>query len=92
MGNRAALLTVLTVLSFTPGLAAAQSDADATDKAAADLAAEQVREQGYACDEPTSAKPDPDADGDSVWLLDCKNASYRVRLVPDMAADIEEID
>jgi hypothetical protein len=72
-------------------MAAAQADS-ADDNAAADLVAVQVRDQGYKCDEPTKATQEQDQDGDSVWRLDCQNASYRVRLVPDMAAAIETID
>ncbi len=26
-----------------------------------------------------------------VWILECENATYRVKLVPDMAATIEQI-
>jgi len=54
-----------------------------------DVAA-QVRSQGYACDEPVTAKRDvrlskPDL---AVWILNCRNATYRVRLHPDMAAHV----
>jgi hypothetical protein len=27
-----------------------------------------------------------------VWLLQCEDASYRVRLIADMAAKVERID
>jgi hypothetical protein len=91
MRRVAALLIVPLALSLAPDTAAAQ-DNDADDKAAADLVAVQVRDQGYACDDPTSATREQDQDGDAVWRLDCQNASYRVRLVPDMAAAIEKID
>ena len=92
MGNPALGLIVLSVVALAPLPAGAQSSDDATDKAAADLVADQVREQGYECEEPTKASPDQESDGDTVWTLDCKNTSYRVRLVPDMAAEIEPID
>ena len=58
----------------------------------ADIVATQVRDQGYQCDEPTSATQDQQSEGDTVWTLTCGNATYRVRLVPDMAAAIEKVD
>jgi len=33
------------------------------------------------------SKPD-----EVAWILKCANASYRMRLVPDMAAAIEKLD
>jgi hypothetical protein len=57
-----------------------------------DLAA-QVRIQGYPCDRSVTAQRDvslskPDS---AVWTLKCRNASYRVRLVPDMSAHVEKL-
>jgi hypothetical protein len=71
------------------GLAQSGDDADGD---AADIVATQVRDQGYQCDEPTSATQDQESEGDAVWTLKCANATYRVRLVPDMAAAIEKVD
>ena len=73
---------MLGVLIEMPRLANSQTPAY-------DVAA-QVRTQGYRCDPPTTARRDvrlskPDS---AVWVLQCRNASYRVRLVPDMAAHI----
>lgn len=56
--------------------------------------AAQLRLQGYRCDEPVTAQRDaqlskPD---EAVWNLRCGNASYRMRLIPDMAARIEQLD
>jgi hypothetical protein len=58
-----------------------------------DLAA-QLRLQGNRCDEPVTAQRDvqlskPD---EIVWNLRCSNASYRMRLTPDLAARIEKLD
>jgi len=83
------MLALAAVLPVAPSVAVGQS---ADDSTAADLVATQVREQGYTCDEPTSATQDQDSEGDAVWTLKCANTSYRVRLVPDMAAQIEQID
>ena len=91
MKTKAVHLFALAALVAGTGMAVAQSD-DQSEKEAADIVASQVRDQGYSCDDPVSAKADKDEDGDDVWRLDCANAAYRVRLVPDMAASIEVID
>ncbi len=60
----------------------------------AEAVAAQVRSQGYQCDGPISATRDASlskADM-AVWNLKCKNGSYRVMLVPDMAARITKLD
>jgi hypothetical protein len=56
-----------------------------------DIIAAHLRVQGYKCDAPKNARRDPRASrpGEAVWLVDCANAHYRVRLVPDMADVIE---
>jgi hypothetical protein len=59
----------------------------------ADDVAAQVRNQGYKCDQPTTSTRDvrlskPDL---AVWILRCRNAAYRVRLDPDMAARITKL-
>jgi len=58
-----------------------------------DLIAAQIRDQGYSCEKPISAQRDlarskPD---EAVWVLRCENNSYRVRLVPDMAAHVTRL-
>jgi len=59
---------------------------------AEDIAA-QVRTQGYPCEGSASAlklvkQSWPD---EPLWILTCTNATYRVRLIPDMAAKIERV-
>ena len=59
---------------------------------AGDIAA-QVRSQGYACDDPVTAKRNirlskPD---EAVWVLNCRNATYGVRLDPNMAARVVKL-
>ena len=58
-----------------------------------DIAA-QIRAQGYTCDQPQGATRDAQASkpDEAVWLLRCEDASYRVRLIPNMAAQVERID
>jgi hypothetical protein len=58
----------------------------------AEIIAVQIREQGYACDKALSAKREHPELDDAVWILKCDNASYRVRLIPDMAAKVERLD
>jgi hypothetical protein len=59
-----------------------------------EILAAQLRLQGYRCDAPVTAQWDaqlskPD---EAAWILKCANASYRMRLIPDMAARIEQLD
>jgi hypothetical protein len=55
--------------------------------------AAQIRSQGFACDEPQKATRDvklskPDYD---VWVLMCKNATFRIGRYPDLAAKVEKL-
>jgi hypothetical protein len=64
----------------------------AAQPAATDIA-DQVRLQGYPCEGQAKVERDqslsrPD---EQAWILTCSNATYRVRLVPDMAAQIEKL-
>jgi hypothetical protein len=70
----------------------AQALAEDVESPKDDIAA-QIRAQGYACDQPQSATRDAQASkpDEEVWLLRCEGASYRVRLIPDMAAQVERI-
>lgn len=61
---------------------------------ASKIIADQVRDQGYTCNksltverDPTYSRPD-----EPVWILKCDNATYRVRLVPGMAANVVRLD
>src|SRR5262245_10670642 len=58
-----------------------------------DIVASQIRSQGYACNSPQSAKRDLAASKAHVvvWKLDCQNATYRVTLVPSMAAKVDKV-
>ncbi len=83
------LAGLLMTLCLSSQLAIAQDVESSMD----DIAA-QIRSQGYACDQPQSATRDPQASrpDEEVWLLRCEGASYRVRLIPDMAAQVERIN
>ena len=80
------------------GIAALLSSAGAAfalnDEDPKDIIAAQIRDQGFDCDDPQSATRDDSASGpdEAAWVVTCEGASYRVKLVPDMAAKIEKID
>ena len=59
-----------------------------------DIIAAKIRGQGYACDSPQSAEHDATAStaNEVVWMLRCQNASYRVTLIPNMAAKVEKLE
>jgi hypothetical protein len=63
------------------------------DNEAAKVTADKVRAQGFPCAEPVSAERDPAASkpDEEVWILECKDARYRVRLMQDMPAKVERL-
>jgi|SwirhisoilCB1_FD_contig_51_2053517_length_1364_multi_3_in_0_out_0_2 hypothetical protein len=60
----------------------------------AEIIAAQIRTQGFRCDDPTRAEHEPKLSrpNEQVWVLRCANVTYRVRLVPDLAAHVERLD
>lgn len=80
---------IAAAVPLIPSLAVA-----ADDENPADIVAAQIRSQGYQCDDAKTAERDVEASkpDEAVWILDCGNASYRVRLIPDMAAEVETMD
>jgi hypothetical protein len=71
----------------------AEAQATENEEIPADIIAVQIRKQGYECQNPQSAKRDPAASQPDlpVWILTCENASYRVRLVGNMADRVEKL-
>lgn len=63
------------------------------DSEAAKVTADKVRAQGFPCAEPVSAQRDPAANrpDEAVWILECRDARYRVRLMEDMPAKVERL-
>lgn len=57
------------------------------------VVAGQVRSQGYACANPSSAEriAAESAPEEPTYLLICEDATYEVRLVPDQAAKVTRI-
>jgi hypothetical protein len=85
------MICVVVAAQAVDNVAAAQSILP--KQAPKDLIAAQIRGQGYVCERPISAKRDlarskPD---EAVWVLRCENNSYRIRLVPDMAAHVTRL-
>jgi hypothetical protein len=74
------------------GLVGAGGTAIAADTQ--NILAAQLRDQGYTCDQPQSAERDVQAStpDEAVWVVQCENAKYRMRLDPDMAAKVERLD
>ena len=66
----------------------------ALDEMPKEIIAAHIRMQGFTCDKPISAERDRAASkpNEAVWHLKCEDQNYRVRLVPDMAADVRPID
>ena len=57
------------------------------------LLADQLRLQGFACAHPKKATRDAAASKphEAVWVVTCEDDTYRMRLIPDMAAKIEKL-
>jgi hypothetical protein len=72
-----------------PRAACAQEPATPAESLAA-----QVRLQGYRCDEPLSATRDAarSKPNEAVWVLKCANVSYRLTVIPNMAAKVERLE
>ena len=89
MRRRMCLLLAPMAVTVGAGAFSALAQEDPTN-----IVADQIRAQGYKCDSPQSAKRDAQASkpDEAVWILQCESGSYRVRLVPDMAATVEKID
>ncbi|HZT48278.1 MAG TPA: hypothetical protein VFA64_09915 [Hyphomicrobiaceae bacterium] len=85
------VLPLIAGASFATGAVPSAAEQRET---AADIIAAHIRTQGYACDKALGAvrirrasRPDQ-----AVWTLRCSNASYRVRLIPNMAAQVEKLE
>jgi len=85
--------TVPSKLAFCAiSLQLAYVPAQGAEERPAEIIAVQIRDQGYACDKALSAERESSELNDAVWILKCDNATYRVRLIPDMAAKVERLD
>ncbi len=66
----------------------------AAEEATPEIIAAHIRTQGFACDNALHAERNREASkpDEPVWILRCSNATYRVRLIPDMAAKVERLE
>ncbi len=87
-------LTVAATLAVVPPAFAQSSGGDSNDMEAAEIVATQLRSQGYECVDPHKAERDQSdsTPGEEAWIVTCDNATYAVKLVPDQAAKVEQLD
>jgi hypothetical protein len=85
---------VRTLMAAVIATSAGSGLALALDEMPKEIIAAHIRMQGFTCDKPISAERDAAASrpNETVWHLKCEDHSYRVRLVPDMAADVRVLD
>ena len=90
MPRRHLQLRVLMVAAAVVGLGGGNAWAETPEE----IIAAKIRLQGFACDKPVSAERDRAVSkpNETVWLLKCEGHNYRVRLVPNMAADVQSMD
>ncbi len=76
------------MISIVLGLGA---DACLAQETPVSIIAAQIRQQGFTCEEPRRAERDVQASrpNEVVWTLICENTTYRVTLIPNMAARVE---
>ncbi|WP_072393857.1 hypothetical protein [Hyphomicrobium sp. CS1GBMeth3] len=88
--NRIILLGVATALGLPPVVTSVRG---ANKEVPKDIIAVQIRKQGFECKNPESAKRDnPDSKPDeAAWILKCEGVTYRVQLIPKMAAKVEKL-
>jgi hypothetical protein len=98
-GRWAVVLTVATFVTISLAWLETRSSliaakAAETEETPKEIIADQIRRQGFSCDNALSAERDRERSkpDQAVWILKCDKATYRVRLIPDMAAVVERID
>lgn len=66
----------------------------AAEGMSAEIIAVQIRKQGFTCGKALSAEMDEALSTPhmAAWTLRCNDATYKVRLVPKMAAAAERLD
>jgi hypothetical protein len=78
--------------AFIVGIGPAMSQS--ADEPTRDLLASQIRDQGFACNKPESATREQKESkpNEEVWILKCENDTYRMTVIPDMAAKVEKLN
>jgi hypothetical protein len=85
---RSSFIVISLVLALiSPSQSASRSEAK-------DIVAIQLRAQGIPCTEPHNAAHDiHDSTPDEMaWIISCREATYRVKLIPHVGARVEIID
>ncbi len=79
--------------AFIAGLVATNAFAESGIEPPMDLLASQIRDQGFACNKAENAKLEEGQSkpNETVWILKCENDSYRMTVVPNMAAKVEKL-
>lgn len=90
LGMATAAVTI--VVGLATNLAIAPRT-EAGEEMSKEILAVLTRKQGFACTNPSHAERDKESSkpNDAMWVLTCENATYRVRLVPKMAAQVEVV-
>ena len=85
----ASLLTTVVGLSGAP-----VSAAEDNRETPREIIADHILVQGYPCQSALHAERDIERSKphEAVWTLKCQDATYRVRLIPDMAAQVERLE
>lgn len=91
--DRVILSTTMALVAAALPLGASPGWAAGTKAVSKDIIAVQIRRQGFECKNPESAQHDdqaskPDAE---VWVLKCEGVTYKVKLIPNMAATVEKL-
>jgi hypothetical protein len=92
--NRVALALGLAATALAgPSLLDAPAHAADPLEMSKDILAVQIRKQGFDCVDPVGATPDPAASkpDENAWILECVGVKYRIKLIPDMAAQVERL-
>ena len=91
---RVALWAALMTLTMSTVDPATAQQRGVSQEGPAGTLAVQLRQQGHRCDDPASAESDAarSQPGERAWVVQCANASYRVRFMPGMAALIEPLN
>ena len=78
--------------AFPVGIGPAMSQS--ADEPTRDLLASQIRDQGFTCEKPKGAQQETKESkpNETVWILTCENDTYRMTVIPDMAAKVEKLE
>jgi len=83
----------LAITAFVLAAISGSATALPGDEPTPDLLASQIRDQGFACSQAKSAEREVRASrpNEAVWILRCENDTYRMTVIPDMAAKVEKL-